>query len=182
MKLHHAVIALLSICTLSGCQGVSKASLDSSVIEAPIEIESNIRWETHARAVTSVWLVKKGVYTSVGRNSRGVFYLGPAPCFFEGHVKIGEMPRGWNNACGIFVPKQPGQSPRLFVLADSGVSHGSFATDGTPLINDKQTAWKAAPLPLDGGIVINEMLRLQKGRYIFVANQPPDDLWQKFLR
>lgn len=180
---------------LCGCAGVQPDNLQSIDTSRTLRVKDSFSYEAYYR-VTGIrwrWTLAPGQYAAQKQDQIGVYYLGPAQCLSQTLVEAGWGERQsmvgktvGSFGCGIYVPHDSTQEPRVFLLVGSWQS---YPEGRAPVPQDVlpdasvTTAMVAATVPAAtplqagiggaiGGVVVGALVAAEQGNYAVHRDQP----------
>lgn len=193
-----APLALVSfVLVLCGCAGVSPDTLRSADPNKAALIKADVSYETH-HAIFGIrwrWTIAAGRYAAHKQDPLGVYYIGPDQCLSQTLVDGGlggnasEIGKTFSSvSCGIYVPNDSTQEPKVFVVMGSWVQYPGGKTPAAPtaaldFVQTQAIAQNAIPNTsylqagiggTVGGAIVGGIVAAQEGNYEVFRHQPSD--------
>ncbi len=175
------MLAGIVFASMSGCGSVAPESLHPVTSSATIELRQDLRWDYPSTFVDWHEMLIAGTYRAAAEDAGGTYFLGDRPCFFQTHAqggsKEGKHIYGRANVGGIYVPKAPAQTPKVFEVLGPVADRIVLKDDGTPVAGlGPDTDGEIQTNSVSVYALVAGTAALQKGRYQMVPIQPPEGL------
>lgn len=182
----------VALTSLTGCAGISPdshapvTSVSSFVLDSPFSYAAD-----RSFGIKLEFIIQAGKYTSSRQDSHGVYFIGPKDCLAEKVLNPGsslkDSIRGkirFLADCGIFVPNDNAQDPRIFMILGTGkYSETGFAqptTDNNSFVTiAANTAMTSSAPPIQAGLaaglgvgIVSALASAENGKFSFLENPP----------